>query len=98
MFDDAISIATQSITVSPSLIAGITAQSGQIGLMLGLRGATTAAWGGMLGGTYPTAASFYAGCVNLNFQHQNMFPIRGQVFLGAGAGATVVVDVTRFFR
>lgn len=91
-------ISTESITVGQSLVAGVTCQSGQIGLMFGLRGATTVAWQGQVGSTHPTAASFYAGCVNLNYLHQNMFPLRTQVYLGAGAGATLVVDVTRFFK
>lgn len=95
---DVISTRSETITVGNSLVAGVTALSGQIGVMLGLRGATTVAWGGPVGGTHPTAASFFAGCVNLNYLHQNLFPMRGQFYLGGNAGATVIVDVTRFFR
>lgn len=94
----AISTSSEVITAGASLVAGVSAQAGQIGVMIGLRGATTVAWGGPVGSTHPAAASFFAGCVNLNYLHQNLFPLRGQFYLGGNAGVTVIADVTRFFR
>jgi hypothetical protein len=92
------SISVETIACGVSLVAGITGQPAQIGVMIGLRGATTVAWGGPVGGTHPTAASFFAACGNLNFQHQNIFPVAGHFYLGANAGVTALVDVTRFFK
>jgi hypothetical protein len=98
MLDGAISISSEVLTIGQSLVGGVTAQAGQVGVKLGLRGSTTIAWGGAVGGTHPTAASFFAGCANLNYLHDNLYQLRGQFYLGGNAGATIIVDVTRFFR
>lgn len=95
---DSISISTETITVGNSLVAGVTAQSGQVGVKFNLRGATTIAVCGPVGSTHPAAASFFAAAVNLVYLHDNMFPVRGHMYLGGNAGVTVIADVVRFFK
>lgn len=98
MFFDAINVTAETITCGSSLVAGVTAQVGQIGVKINVRGATTVAMGGAVGATHPAAASFYAACGNLVYLHENVFPMRGNFYLGANAGVTIQADVFRFFR
>lgn len=88
-------ISTNRVECGSSLIVGITGQPNQIGIKLSpVTGQTTAVID-----QWSVAASFYAAnsSYRLNYLHENFFPITSTFYLGAGAGATVVVDIMRLF-
>lgn len=88
-------IKAETVTVGSSLITGITGLPNQIGIKLNpTLGQTTAVIG-----QWGVAASFYASgeFLKLNYLHENFYPITSTFYLGAGAGATVQVDIMRLF-
>jgi hypothetical protein len=91
MFTDAVSLKSERLIAGPSAIVGITALTGQIGVLINPVGGTMAISNESAG------ASFWAGYARINGALRNAYPMRG-TFYFSGEGATVTVDVTRFFR